>query len=137
MKWVAFLSLYLITAVMNQPSKTDEVLLNREFNLRIAHKATIKSERLSVTFKSVIEDSRCPRGVDCIWAGNAKLEFEITGPTNGPIHIELNTNGEPSHAHFLKYDVKLIDLSPYPEANSGIDKKRYTARIVITSKART
>ena len=30
-----------------------------------------------VKFAEVLEDSRCPEGVDCLWAGNARIALEL------------------------------------------------------------
>lgn len=117
---------------MQQAGRMDEVLANREFSLRVGREAVVKNERIRIAFSSVAEDSRCPTGEDCIWAGNARIAIKISAPNNDPIQVELNTDVEPRRASFSKYDIKIVALNPYPKANSNIDKKAYTARLILT-----
>lgn len=60
--------------------------LNIGFQLKHNETALIESEGLSVEFLNVAEDSRCPVGVECIWAGQAVIELEIAHDGN-PIEI--------------------------------------------------
>ena len=48
-----------------------DVALNREFRLRLGETARVSG--LLVTFTDVPQDSRCPLGVLCIWAGNGTV----------------------------------------------------------------
>jgi hypothetical protein len=134
MKWASISLFYIIVLLSQQSSKMDEALLNREFSLKVGREAVVRNEQIKVGFSSVLEDSRCPEGVECIWAGNARIAIKISGANNDPIHIELNTNIEPRRASFLRYEIKVVGLSPYPKSNSNIDKKEYTARLIITPK---
>src|SRR6185369_440519 len=72
-----------------------EEVLGQEFNLKIGQKARIKGEGLAISFGSVAEDSRCPEGVDCIWAGNGKIIVKLSKPNGDSTSIELNTNMKP------------------------------------------
>ena len=49
------------------------VLINREFSLGIGQTASVEGEKLFIKFKAVLEDSRCPINVVCVWAGNGKV----------------------------------------------------------------
>ena len=110
----------------------DEVPPNREFSIRVGREVVVKNERVRIAFSSVVEDSRCPTGEDCIWAGNARIAIKISVPDNDPVQIELNTDIEPRRASFSKYDITIVGLSPYPKSNSSIDKRAYTARLILT-----
>ncbi len=46
--------------------------LGEEFELAVHQTAQITDENISITFQEVLEDSRCPVDVTCIWAGLAK-----------------------------------------------------------------
>jgi hypothetical protein len=134
MKPAAIFLLYILALVMQQAARPDEVIANREFSLRLGREAIIKNERIRIAFSSVEEDSRCPTGEDCIWAGNAKIAMKISAPNGDPIQVELNTDVEPRHVAFSKYDIKIVGLTPHPKSNSNIDKKAYTARLVLTTR---
>lgn len=40
----------------------------------------VNGQQVEITFESVLEDSRCPKNVVCIWEGQAKLQFMIKVP---------------------------------------------------------
>lgn len=40
----------------------------------------VSGQQVEVTFEQIIEDSRCPKDVVCIWEGQAKLQFAISVP---------------------------------------------------------
>jgi hypothetical protein len=46
-----------------------QVRLNEELSLSLGQRTSVEGENLEVKFVEVVEDSRCPRGVTCIWAG--------------------------------------------------------------------
>jgi hypothetical protein len=89
-------------------------------------------ENLTLKFVVILEDSRCPEGVQCIWAGNARIELAVTRAGEDTTSLELNTNDRyPVEAQYLDYTITLIDLKPYPKAAEQIDIENYTATIEI------
>jgi hypothetical protein len=68
-------------------------------------------ENLTLKFVVILEDSRCPEGVQCIWAGNARIELAVTRAGEDTTSLELNTNDRyPVEAQYLDYTITLIDL---------------------------
>lgn len=82
-----------------------------------------------------IEDSRCPEDVVCIWAGQARVSFQINdlealyqlclgaeseSCTNT---LEFTNNGQ-------NYLIKLVEVTPYPNTTRSDDIK--TAVFVLT-----
>lgn len=108
-----------------------EVKLGVEFKLGVGKSAAVKGEGLEIKFLSVAEDSRCPRGVDCIWEGNAKVRLRLKRARRPPAEIELNTNTEPQRSAAHGYEIRLTDLSPYPKANEPVDNKSYVASLEV------
>ena len=53
-------------------------LLNVPFTLAPGQTARIESEGMDIRFVNVTGDSRCPQGVECIWAGQVTCAMEIT-----------------------------------------------------------
>ena len=111
-----------------------KVALDREFKLRLGQSAQVRGENLKVEFVAVPEDSRCPTGVDCIWEGNGKIRLRIGKPRSDAATVELNTTVEPGNASYLNYEVRLVNLSPYPKAKQPINKKSYVATLSIRRK---
>ena len=54
---------------------------------------TAKVGPLRVTPQTLIEDSRCPRGVSCVWAGQVRITATVTGA--GPTRTPQLTSGKP------------------------------------------
>jgi hypothetical protein len=79
----------------------------------------------------VIEDSRCPIGVDCIWEGNAKIRLRISKSKGESKTVELNTNVEPTTVKFEDHEIRLLRLEPIPKANEKIKAESYTAFLNI------
>ena len=99
----------------------------RQIKLRVNAQKAVPASKLKIKFVSVIEDSRCPEGTNCIWAGNAKVQIKV-GKAGGEMKtFELNSNSEPNTISFEGYEIKLINLEPHPKANVRINRNSYTA----------
>lgn len=85
-----------------------------------------------VCLDSVLNDSRCPTGVMCIWEGNAEVKFKFEKLNENPIFFNLNT-----HLSFTKdtiidnYKISLIGLNPYPIIGTRYPQKIYKAQLII------
>ncbi len=111
-------------------TKSKNVRLNSEFTLSASQKAILKSDKLNVEFVKVLEDSRCPIGVDCVWAGNAKLQVKISKGKTSQI-FELNTGLDPKTIAFKGYKIQLVSLNPAPQADTDMTKRKYTASFIV------
>jgi len=88
--------------------------------------------QMSICLDSVFNDSRCPTGVVCIWAGNAVVRFKYEKYKNKPVIFDLNTNSQfRSDTIVDGYKFTLIGLSPYPEIEHQIIQKEYKAEIIV------
>ncbi len=106
---------------------SNEVALNKEFDLKLGEQAVLIEENLTLIFKDVTEDSRCPEDVLCIWTGNVSLQFLSQNNTS-----IVNTYSDPHSFEIEGYKIKLISLSPYPNSKKPIKKEDYQARLLIT-----
>lgn len=110
---------------------SSNVQLGQQFELRVGGQATIAGENLTVSFQGVPSDSRCPTGVQCVWAGNAVVQVVLSqgGKAAG---LELNTNLDPKTGSYLNYEIELVGLAPYPTAKGGaISQSQYRATFVV------
>ncbi len=90
-------------------------------SVKIGDSATLSRSKIAIKFVKLIEDSRCPVNVNCIWAGNAKIEVEISKGSKTET-FTLNTNGQDTSAKFSNYLVKFIDLKPERTTDSAEPK---------------
>lgn len=84
----------------------------------------LKEYKMNVTFKRMVEDSRCPKDVQCVWAGNATAEVEFMGVSTRPRVIQLSTTNDENKGHFTKqnfngYTISLLEVSPETTSGKG------------------
>ncbi|MBT8260416.1 MAG: hypothetical protein HKO92_10300 [Flavobacteriaceae bacterium] len=105
---------------------------------KIQYGETLFVNGLSIEFVKVISDSRCPEGVTCVRAGEAKILINIyqednlieskelifypSGVTNTSDDILFNGDG---------LIINALSLSPYPEVHHRIPEKMYCLDIEI------
>ncbi|MFH1296378.1 MAG: hypothetical protein ABIJ04_03790 [Bacteroidota bacterium] len=109
------------------------VRLNEEFYLSIGQRAFIAGENLEVRFKEVIEDSRCPTGVTCIWAGRVSCVIELahTGSAYRMVLTESGLTDEYTRERYEGYELA-FHVTPYPEAGKKIAKDTYRLHLIIS-----
>ena len=77
--------------------------LGQQVELKPGQTVSIEEEHVKVKFIEVVNDSRCPEGATCIWAGKVSCIVEIT--YMGSIQRETLTNRffhRSPQANFLK-----------------------------------
>ncbi len=96
-------------------------------------------ENKSIQFKKVISDSRCPKDVTCIWAGEAKVLVSVW--ENGKeVKEEIVTLNAASDFKFNFSDseevftLNSLDLYPYPESSRKIEAAEYCLKIQLSKK---
>lgn len=88
----------------------------------------------SVKFVKVISDSRCPKNVTCVWAGEAKVLLEIY--RNDELvdrkEIVLAANSIFGSLFSSKdKSVGIYSLEPYPDINTPEANKKYVLKLII------
>ena len=108
--------------------------LGEEFKLAIGEEAVITGEGLRLVFEEVIEDSRCPKNVECVWAGRARyaVEFTLDGAPERAVITE--EGGETGGISVFDYAVE-SELEPYPEDPDSIATEDYQLRMTIRKAA--
>lgn len=87
--------------------------------MRIDESAVVDGPR--VTPLKVLEDSRCPVGTQCVWAGRVKVAVRIdTGPGSETREMTL---GEPQQVADGK--LTLVEVLPVKKANETIYPDEY------------
>lgn len=116
-----------------------EPALNVAFTVKAGHKAVIDDEQLRIKFDAVLEDSRCPTQVSCVWTGQARIAVVVQHADGEPVPLEFNTNPAPAFrrdtATYLSYEIRLITLDPYPRyPNNPIRFEDYVATFVVSAR---
>jgi hypothetical protein len=85
------------------------VALGETFSVKVGESVSVTGAGLSVMFTALVSDSRCPRGMQCIQAGNAVITVAVTRPGSGPVTLTLGTDG-PMSARSGNRSVALITV---------------------------
>jgi hypothetical protein len=109
--------------------------LDRDTDLKVGECGTIESSDVVIRVLTVVDDSRCPTDVTCVWEGNARvsMEYQIGGGTAIP--FELNTHNTMQQSIDVGlYNVSLVDVKPHPLSTVKIDPNEYVATIHVRTK---
>jgi hypothetical protein len=98
----------------------DELYYDRNYDFRLQ-------------IDSVLNDSRCPNGAECVWAGNAQVRLDLI--VEGNYHYQFSLNSNPAFKQDtlirgIKY--KLIDVLPYPDINKQYNYQNYRVNVSAT-----
>lgn len=110
-------------------STSIEPTFGEAFKIKNGETLTFENEKLELTFEELLEDSRCPEGATCVWAGNARIMLRVND-----LETELNTYLDPKITDLSEYTVELISLNPYPKINDRINIQDYTAELMVLEK---
>lgn len=101
--------------------------------VQFGHSTQINTD-LRVAFDQIVEDSRCPASVVCVWQGNGAIRLNITSG-RGEQAVTLNTAGRanfPREALVAGYMFALEELLPQRQTSDPIPEQQYRARIRVT-----
>ncbi|UCC81236.1 MAG: hypothetical protein JSW64_07740 [Candidatus Zixiibacteriota bacterium] len=109
--------------------------LDSSFQLMHNQTAVIEPENLSIKFVNVTEDSRCPVGVECIWAGQAKIEVEIKREDEEPEIIVLTSQAgreELAEMQVKDYFIKLLKVEPPRQKDVELKLSDYNITLIAS-----
>ncbi|MCW2556760.1 MAG: hypothetical protein JWP55_724 [Mycobacterium sp.] len=100
----------------------------------------IVGEKLRIRFDEVLEDSRCPAQVECVWSGQARIAFVVQAGESAPKTVAFNTHPAPGQnvqtAEVGEYVIKLVSLEPYPQTPEDvIPLEQYRATLEVRKSA--
>ena len=98
------------------------------FDVKQGHTERIPGSRFKIKFLNVVEDSRCPKGTQCIWAGNAKVKFRVSDRRRSRV-FDLNTAKGNQTYSFEGYQIRLVKVEPTPVVNEHIRRGEYVVTL--------
>lgn len=126
---IALLTTGLLTACVSAPTKqtsqTPMVVTNptshtTTVTLALGQQVFVKDQQLNVSFDKIVNDSRCPTGTQCIWAGNATVAVTAMTTTSRPQTLTLSLGdlrgGLAQTQRVADLDITLDSLTPKPAA---------------------
>ena len=118
--------------------------LGEPFWIDYGETVALDGDALRVTFDGVVNDSRCPKNADCIWAGLAEIQLQLAQGTGWRDSLALTIPGLVAVPHtdqdFVAeggYLFKLLQLAPYPDTDDALgelstsEAARYRALLLI------
>ena len=118
----------------------EEGVTSPEIAVRVPLGQTVTINGVNVHFGKVIEDSRCPKNVTCVWEGRAIVE--VTASANDketepmPVILGKVMANEAESKVFYENDafiIKAVALTPYPEA--GVEQEPYVLLVRCVDKS--
>jgi hypothetical protein len=129
-RWhIAFGACFLLaTACVADSEAPAEPRLERELQLRAGESAVVAPAGIEVTFLTVQSDSRCGKGEQCIWEGDAVVVLQLDSGTASTEKRLLHTaTTESSSTFYAGHTVRLVALLPPPETGRAIPPENYVA----------
>ncbi|MDH3944097.1 MAG: hypothetical protein OEV06_08400 [Anaerolineae bacterium] len=123
-----------------EPSDTGEnegqailVTLGEPFRLAVGESAAIGE--LAIMFIEVSEDSRCPQGARCVWAGQAKARVRVEkgGALLGEYELTIGVmrEGDVGEVEIDGLLLGLLGVEPYPKLDEQIEAGEYVVEMVV------
>lgn len=118
--------------------------LGESFYLKIGETATIGPDEFNagptVELVEIVEDSRCPSDVTCVWAGRALVRVIVLSPGDvlgfGTVALTLEvraTDAEENRVIGIEssYVLTLLELAPHPISTVQLNSQDYVARLQL------
>lgn len=118
------LAALLLTTMSVSASKHESV------TLKVGQQKKAGHGEITIKFLSVLEDSRCPVGANCIWAGNAKVEVLISDH-RGSKKAVMNTGTGPHGDQYAGWAINLVSLTPQPRQGKTTRASSYRATFTV------
>ena len=91
----------------------------------------VRLEGISLEFIRVVEDSRCPKNVTCVWQGAATVALKVL--VRAPTELTLATAPAETASKVIEgYRIELLDLAPYPDATVRRASMDYAVTLRVT-----
>jgi hypothetical protein len=125
--------LALLVLTCNSPTDPGSPVSDATIVLQFGNSKQVSSD-LRVSFAQVLEDSRCPASVVCVWQGNGAIRIDVA-TRSGTQSATLNTAGGtafPREVTVAGYTFTLEALDPPRQTTDPIPAQQYRATIRVT-----
>ena len=116
-------------------SGVTQATLGEPVVLRVGQSAELPDEDVRIGVSGVPQDSRCPEGVACVWAGVAVVSVWLEKGSQAREELVVTTapfEGHSSRADSLGYQVELVAVAP---GKSGtLQESDYRITLVVRAK---
>ncbi|SHG76144.1 hypothetical protein [Winogradskyella jejuensis] len=122
--------------LFGQEAKTEPQILTEVYSLSIGN--SFEFDDYKIRFIDVLSDSRCPKAVMCVVAGEAKVVVEVYKENKKlstknivftPTVFMPNKKGNLFDSEKIK--VTGVELFPYPSADNQVPKEDYKLKLLL------
>jgi hypothetical protein len=95
----------------------------------------LQSEAITIIFKDVPEDSRCPVGVECVWPGQVRIDLAVSRGSEALKIIQLASQaGKPELAEKPLGDlyIRLVKVEPAKTTDRELKLSDYKITLTIS-----
>lgn len=119
----------LLIIILSLGCKKKTVGLNEEFNLDFNKTAVVKTDgkKIKIRFAKLVDETRCPPDVECIWAGEVAVRIELD---NAEYHIIGFHSEYPSSIVYKDRTIKLLEVN-YKNPQSYDIEENYFIRLKV------
>ncbi|MCB1701181.1 MAG: hypothetical protein KDI14_10120 [Halioglobus sp.] len=81
-----------------------------------------------------LDDSRCPTGSACVWAGQIAVTLEVVDPRQAAVEVKLlhPLRGQPAAVSALGCELRLLGVDPYPKEGREPARGDYRMQLGIS-----
>jgi len=99
-------------------------------SVAVGERVAVGATGVTIEFRAVTEESRCPLNAVCVWEGNGQVELTLASGYGATRDATLNTSLEPRRVDFAGLRIILSGLAPHP-TGEPIDPADYVATFRI------
>jgi hypothetical protein len=121
-----------------QPAQPARAEPGQAFSLRVGEFARTEGGAWEIGFEGVSADSRCPKGEQCIWAGDATVRVWLKKAGGTRVTSELHTAPNAPNAGEPRIDqrvVRVVGLDPPARAGRSIAQRDYVVTLALEREA--
>ena len=110
--------------------RTAAITLGQPFELALGATARVPDSPHSVTFEAVPQDSRCPAGAMCVWAGEATVRLRVIS-AGEDVRVTLSDSRVPRSAVVGALEIELLSVLGGRAAPGDTAAVAYRAQLVL------
>jgi hypothetical protein len=118
-------------AQVDGPYDKDPTTTGQSVTLGVNQSKRLFDRKLTVKVLAVVEDTRCPKDVNCVQAGNARVRVSFRKGTDPLKVVDLDLNAGQTSAMYGDYKITLTALTPYPATAAPIKRSKYMATLTV------
>jgi hypothetical protein len=106
--------------------------VDQSFNISLNQPAQNADGSVQLSLTNLLEDSRCPAGVECVWAGQVRVEIEVIVDDVTSGTTLTYQSGQSISVDVGDFQISLTDVSPEPEPDNSLDAQDYRFSLTVS-----